>query len=857
MEREDKILQEIQEIKEDLKGIRKIIQYQVETQSSRMVQLENQQNILKRKLEDLTKTSVGLHTASVHDKEGIEPEKEFISPEVPVESKSYAKKIVMSGNDAGVKLEEPKKADETEDGPFTDDQNTIKRLQQAVLHAEYHEPIQEEVSKPAQPSYYSTAETPRETKNQDGLEFRIGGIWLNRIAIVLIVLGTAYFLKYAFDNNWVGPMGRIIIGVLFGISFLVAGEIFQNKKYTIFAQGLTGGGLAILYFSIFAGYYFFRDENIISQPVAMVLMIIITAASVILSVRYDSKAIAVLGLIGGFSTPFLLAAGEENYLGLFTYLLILNIGILTLSYYKKWSFLSYISFSLTQLIMLTSFISYFWNIKHMFFFSEFFFTALFIMYLLIPVVYSVFNNTRVTGGQITIIVINTLFYTLVSFSMISIVYPDFRGFFAVLMTLAYGGIGFWVKSRNPGDKNILVIFFGTAITFLTLAIPLQLYKYKFMDLISIGWIIESTILLYSGFKIESRKMRTASIIILLITSTKFLMFDVLNLNLDELMQNTYIPILNKWSIEFIIVTVGLFISAYLYKKNSDLASADESFLKGMLLAIANGFLFIQISMEISNYFYLLSANEGSQAVLLEHEQMRNGLMSISWTVYAITLAYIGFIRDSIKMRYWAIGILAAVFMKLFMIDFAFSMQSDTAYILVFNTKLISTLIAVTAMFSVCCLYKYYEDKLGDIEYELFNPMMITAIVILGIALSVENLRYYDSLGAFMNGNVNTEIQMQFALSSIWAIYSIILIIVGIMKRYKPARIFAIVLFGITIMKIFLSDLSILTGAYRVLSFIVLGFILLAVSFLYQKYKSIIINDLPEAIETDSFSGEAK
>ena len=77
---------------------------------------------------------------------------------------------------------------------------------------------------------------------------------------------------------------------------------------------------------------------------------------------------------------------------------------------------------------------------------------------------------------------------------------------------------------------------------------------------------------------------------------------------------------------------------------------------------------------------------------------------------------------------------------------------------------------------------------------------------------------------------------QMALSCLWAVYSIILVSIGMWKKNVFPRIFAIVLFGITIFKVFLIDLSFLTGISRIASFIVLGIILLLVSYMYQRFQ---------------------
>ena len=93
-----------------------------------------------------------------------------------------------------------------------------------------------------------------------------------------------------------------------------------------------------------------------------------------------------------------------------------------------------------------------------------------------------------------------------------------------------------------------------------------------------------------------------------------------------------------------------------------------------------------------------------------------------------------------------------------------------------------------------------------------------------------------------------------ALSIVWVGYSILLIAYGIWRRSLLLRMLAIILVGIAILKIFFYDLSFLETGYRIVSFIGLGLILLAISFLYQRFKSVIsgtaASDEPAAKPTE-------
>ena len=184
-----------------------------------------------------------------------------------------------------------------------------------------------------------------------GLEAEIGGNWLNKIGAVALVLGMAFFLKYAIDNRWINETGRIMIGLIVGLACLFGGEHFQKRNLNRYAQGISGAGIAILYFSIYAAFGFY---DLIPQLPAFLFMILVTITAIAVSVRYDAITIAVLGIIGGFMTPVLMqkpgGGGGDSQIQLFTYIAILDLGILGATYYKNWRSLNMLSLAGTALV---------------------------------------------------------------------------------------------------------------------------------------------------------------------------------------------------------------------------------------------------------------------------------------------------------------------------------------------------------------------------------------------------------------------------------------------------------------------------------------------------------------------------
>lgn len=168
----------------------------------------------------------------------------------------------------------------------------------------------------------------------DLVESSFGLSWLNRIGVITLVLGVAFLFKYAIDNEWIGPWMRVAIGVMAGLTALVAAERLHRAGQRIFSMGITALGISILYVSCYAAYGFYQLAPVAASFAAMAA---VTAAGAWLSLRYDAAAIAVLSLIGGFLTPMVLSTGRDAPWILFPYLLLLIAGSVWVRRARSWA----------------------------------------------------------------------------------------------------------------------------------------------------------------------------------------------------------------------------------------------------------------------------------------------------------------------------------------------------------------------------------------------------------------------------------------------------------------------------------------------------------------------------------------
>lgn len=169
------------------------------------------------------------------------------------------------------------------------------------------------------------------------------------VAGFALFLGVVFFLKYSFDKGWVTPAMRTMMGFCTGTGLIFGGAWLQRRKLSIPAQALCASGTVILYATTFAARSLY---GLIPTGAAFLLMSVVTAVAFVLAVRFDARVVAILGLFGGFLTPILVSTGEDNPLGLFTYIGLLDLGLLAVALRQRWNFLAALGAAGTVLLQL-------------------------------------------------------------------------------------------------------------------------------------------------------------------------------------------------------------------------------------------------------------------------------------------------------------------------------------------------------------------------------------------------------------------------------------------------------------------------------------------------------------------------
>ena len=209
---------------------------------------------------------------------------------------------------------------------------------------------------PIQPATRPPAAPPR--KRED-METQIAGRWLNRIGILIVTIGVAFFLKYAIDNDWIGPTGQVALGILLGAVLVASSQWLLQRGYVYFSESMAGLGAAVLYLSLWAGSNYY---HLFSLDMAFFAMIAVTGAMIAVAVGRNSQRIALLAMAGGFITPLLVSTGKDAQVVLFTYVAVLDASLLAVARMRDWRIIEGFAFLFTQ--------AYFWGWYERFYSSE-------------------------------------------------------------------------------------------------------------------------------------------------------------------------------------------------------------------------------------------------------------------------------------------------------------------------------------------------------------------------------------------------------------------------------------------------------------------------------------------------------
>ncbi len=787
------------------------------------------------------------------------------------------------------------------DNQNSNNENLLKRLnelllKQEALTSEVRELKSEIEGKPATlENVVSTLPKPKETKpvpaydpwviqkpkdsfvkkglnNLFPAEFKqniekfVGENLISVIGVIILIIGVGIGAKYAIDNKMISPLTRIVIGYVISVGLLVF-AIKLKEKYERFSAVLLSGALALMYFLTFAAYDFY---DLIPKMIAFGLMLLLTVFTTFASIKYNRQVIAHIGFVGAYAVPVLLSDGTGDAVILLIYITIINFGILAVSVKKYWKSLYYTAFVLTWLVYLAAYNNKLDSTDDL----GVLLTFLGIYYLtfyLVFIGYKLIQKEVFKRLDIFLLMANSSVFYGLGYSILSEtqIEGNYLGLFTLFNAIIHFAFAAYIHKQKLADKKLFYLIVVLVLTFITIAIPVQLNGHW----VTLLWIGEATLLFWiaRAKQIPMYEKIAWPLMVIAFGSIMQDWTDAYTYMSAYTTEDWLTPFFNFQFLSGIIMFLGFGLINYINQAVPPVKPVFKqeglnSILKVAMPAFFLIVLFLTFSMEIKNYWnqqyysseVQVAYEDGSGETYSEFNYSLQSMGKVWSYIYTLgfftllSLVNIKFLKNRtlglVNLGFNGFVLFLFLFSGLYLISelrIDFLTQEMGEYFtygwIYIGIRYISILF-VGGLLLVS--FKYIRQEFMNV-----NLKQLFALVFYGTVLwllSSELIHWMDYAGSTQS--------YKLGLSILWGVYSLSLIVVGIIRKYKQLRIGAMGLFAITLVKLFFYDISHLDTIAKTIVFVVLGILLLIISFLYNKYKHLMFEE-EKAIDTNFEAGK--
>jgi Predicted membrane protein (DUF2339) len=658
------------------------------------------------------------------------------------------------------------------------------------------------------------------------LEKFVGENLANKLGAFVTVLGLGIGVKYAIDHDLISPLARILLGYLAGFALIFVANRLR-PKYEDLSAAILGAGLASVYLVTYFAYDLYQ---LMPQIVAFFSMVAITVATVWAALQYDKQVIAVGALIGAYLVPFLLSTGEDKPITLFSYIAIINVGILYIAFKKYWQVLYYGSFLATWFIFMI------WattNQDQMWVglaFSTLFFVIFYISFL----AFKIRKNEPFEPFQGMLLVINALFYLRSGFYFLEGIdnAEQFESLFVFENGLIHLGVSLYIFQKNIKDKSIFYLLSGLGLLMITLAAGIE---FEGISLTGIwGGLMVLQFWIGRTQKIPAYEHFARPLFVFSLLSLIYSWFG------GFYDRNAFLtPIFNKYfATTFLMIAAFEFIRRTHNDTRFELPSRNEGNRGwvgagfGLIVIFLTYFLFFN---EIHNYFNnAIKANIYSENV--PNLNLFNAAWKINYTlIFAIVLNYLNLSRwkntnhAAFTAMFSFLALVAALtwgFENMDSLRYNFLHWEDattpkTNFAWLLRYPFVALIGGLLWYLQKTVKTFFSDDESATLAFDI-GANIITLTV-----LSKELIHWLELAGY--------DKAQLWALSILFGLYSFVLIYFGIKHRKKHLRVAAIVLFGLTLVKVFVHDLAGLETIQKTVVMISLGVLLLIISYIYNRF----------------------
>jgi uncharacterized membrane protein len=480
------------------------------------------------------------------------------------------------------------------------------------------------------------------------VESRIGGQWLNRIGIIAVLVGVSYFLKYAFDSEWVGPAVRVVIGLLSGLAVILWSEYVRRRGYAVFSYSLKAVGIGVLYLSLWTSSQLY---HLVPNGLAFLAMATLTAATVAFALWQDAEVIAAFAALGAFITPVALSSGENNAVSLFAYVAILDIGALLLVWNRPWVRML-IGCYVGTLVLYSAWHSRFYTLDQ-FAIAIASVSVLFIVFALAPFIDA---RDRDLKPIALLALLNAGTYFFEVWELFEHAANLRRGAIAALgLAGLYLVMGYLLF--NPSRTVLRQVHWSIAAAFAVAAVPIGLET----PWITMGWFVEGAALIHASRKTNNNYLRNLAALAVFMAFARLIAVDQFEVN--RLVFNARLT-------TFAVGILTLLYIAHHLKAADGQDGQDRQYERtatAIVVVAANVLALLALNEEITDA-WRRQVQVSGPASYKTLGIIRDFAYSALWMSYGAGLIFIGFWKKSAFLRYQALILIAITVGKVFLYD---------------------------------------------------------------------------------------------------------------------------------------------------------------------------------------------
>jgi len=568
--------------------------------------------------------------------------------------------------------------------------------------------------------------------------------------------------------------------------------------------------------------------------VAFLLMVIITGFAVLFSLAYNKVELAVVALLGGFASPLMVSTGEGNYVALFTYVTILDVGMMVLSFYKKWPIVNIISYVFTVLLYGTWMTTEFdYEKPGMLAGAIIFATDFYIVFFAMNLINNIKERKPFKALEFALLLSNTFFYYAAGMYILNNpVAIDFRGLFTVALGVFNFGFAYGLYKSSRVDKNLVFLLIGLVLTFISLAAPIQLHG----NYITLFWAAETVLLLWLSQKSGIKLMKITShlLMVLMIIS---LMMDLQQVYEAGSAQPLNI-ILNKGYLTSLFVVASFVLTLLLLKKEKPEGQLiNLTVYRNMITVAAVMLVYVMNLLELWHHIAIAYADD------LQMQNLTTGVYNILFLLVLLLSESRLTVPGDVRKAFAFIGVLAVLayvgvyFQDVVTARFTMIMQEGDSTAFYIHYAMVALLIPVCAL-SIARIKQLKEFNVSTAN--AYSWFFVAFFVFLA-STELDNLVLLIGGDAANMDHVLSQ-NHKIGYPILWGMASFLLIAIGLKMKLKHLRIISLTLFLVTLVKLFAVDIRGISEGGKIAAFISLGILLLIVSFMYQRLKKILLTD---------------